>query len=89
MQATLSYGPNARRTPSDWMCSTAFCSAPDALFDRSLISFDEQGVLVTAPALEGIDLQPLGISPGMKLRWLDALHKPNLALHRSRLLKAK
>ena len=68
MQATLSYGPNARRTPSDWMCSTAFCSAPDALFDRSLISFDEQGVLVTAPALEGTDLCFLGILPEINLR---------------------
>ncbi len=38
----------------------------DALFDRFLISFDEQGVLVTAPALAGVDLQPLGISPDMK-----------------------
>lgn len=28
----------------------------DALFDRFLISFDEQGVLLTAPALAGIDL---------------------------------
>ena len=57
----------------------------DALFDRFLISFDEQGVLVTAPALAGIELQPLGISPGMKLRWVDALHQPYLAMHRSRL----
>jgi predicted restriction endonuclease len=57
----------------------------DALFDRFLISFDDQGVLVTAPALAGINLQPLGISPGMKLRWVNALHQPYLALHRSRL----
>lgn len=57
----------------------------DALFDRFLIGFDEQGVLVIAPALVGIDLQPLGISPGMKLRWVNALHQPYLALHRARL----
>lgn len=57
----------------------------DALFDRFLISFDDQGVLVTAPALAGINLQPLGISPGMKLRWVNALHQPYLSLHRSRL----
>ena len=57
----------------------------DALFDRFLISFDDQGVLVIAPALAGIDLQPLGISPGMKLRWVNALHQPYLAMHRSRL----
>lgn len=58
----------------------------DALFDRFLISFDEQGVLVIAPALKGIDLQPLGISLGMKLRWVNALHQPYLSLHRSRLV---
>ena len=57
----------------------------DALFDRFLISFDAQGVLVTAPALAGIDLQPLGISPGMKLRWVNALHQPYLTPHRARL----
>lgn len=57
----------------------------DALFDRFLISFDEQRVLVIAPALVGLDLLPLGIAPGMKLRWVNALHQPYLALHRARL----
>jgi putative restriction endonuclease len=57
----------------------------DALFDRFLISFDEQGVLFIAPALAGLDLAPLGITFGMKLRWLDSLHQPYLTLHRARL----
>lgn len=57
----------------------------DALFDRFLISFDEQGGLIIAPALAGQDLLPLGIAPGMKLRWVNALHQPYLALHRTRL----
>lgn len=61
----------------------------DALFDRFLISFDEQGLLVTAPVLAGTDLQPLGISPGMKLRWVNALHQPYLTLHRGRVLQAQ
>lgn len=56
----------------------------DALFDRFLISFDEKGLLVMAPALIGINLQSLGISPNMKLRWVNALHQPYLALHRAR-----
>lgn len=60
-----------------------------ALFDRFLISFDEHGVLVTAPTLAGINLQPLGISSGMKLRWVNTLHQPYLALHRSRLLQTR
>lgn len=57
----------------------------DALFDRFLISFDEEGVLLISPALAGVDVQPLGILPGMKLRWVNALHHPYLALHRARL----
>ena len=61
----------------------------DALFDRFLISFDEQGVLITAPALAGINLRALGITPGMKLRWVNALHQPYLAMHRSRLLQTQ
>lgn len=59
----------------------------DALFDRFLISFDEQGLLIISSVLAGIDLQPLGISLGMKLRWVDALHQPYLVTHRSRLLQ--
>lgn len=57
----------------------------DALFDRFLISFDEQGVLVVSPTLIGADLLSLGIASGMKLRWINTLHKPFLALHRARL----
>jgi hypothetical protein len=56
----------------------------DALFDRFLISFDEQGVLLLSPALTGLDLRPLGISPGMKLRWVNDLHEPYLSLHRKK-----
>ena len=57
----------------------------DALFDRFLISFDKQGVLVIAPTLADLDLSLLGISSGMKLRWVNALHQPYLALHRARI----
>ena len=57
----------------------------DALFDRFLISFDEGGRLMIAPALSEVDLQALGISPEMKLRWVNPLHQPYLAKHRSRL----
>jgi putative restriction endonuclease len=59
----------------------------DALFDRFLISFDEQGLLVIAPELEGTDLQLLGISLGMKLRWVNAQHQPYLTLHRGRMIQ--
>ena len=58
----------------------------DALFDRFLISFDEIGRLIIAPALAGVDLLPLGIAPEMKLRWINSLHQPYLAMHRTRLI---
>jgi putative restriction endonuclease len=61
----------------------------DALFDRFLISFDELGRIVIAPVLAGQDLQPLGLSPGMRLRWVDALHQRYLTLHRSRLIQTQ
>lgn len=57
----------------------------DALFDRFLISFDDNCEIVIAPALEGMDLIPLGVVSGMKLRWLNPLHRPYLAQHRARL----
>ena len=61
----------------------------DAPFDRFLISFTEQGVLMVAPALAGMNLQLLGISSAMKLRWINALHQPYLELHRARLIQAQ
>ncbi len=61
----------------------------DALFDRFLISFDETGVLVIAPVLAKIDLRPLGILPDMKLRWINELHQPYLAIHHARMLQTR
>jgi putative restriction endonuclease len=57
----------------------------DALFDRFLISFDEQGFLIIASTLTDQDLVPLGIAAGMRLRWVSAHHQPYLALHRAKL----
>ncbi len=59
----------------------------DALFDRFLISFDEEGYLIVAPALTNVDLKLLGIGAKMKLRWVNPLHQPYLAMHRCRLLQ--
>ncbi|MCP1452632.1 HNH endonuclease [Pseudomonas kilonensis] len=55
----------------------------DALFDRFLISFDDQGGLLTSPRLSVTDLLKLGIHSGMRLRWLAAEHQKYLSLHRS------
>lgn len=63
------------------------CANIDALFDRFLVSFDETGLLVIAPELAGHDLRPLGISPSMQLRWVNALHQPYLTQHRARLIQ--
>ncbi len=59
----------------------------DALFDRFLISFDEEGYLIVAPALTNVDLKLLGIGAKMKLRWVSPLHQPYLAMHRCRLMQ--
>lgn len=58
----------------------------DALFDRFLISFDQQGFLVSSPELAGEDLEQLGLHEGLQLRWVDSLHLPYLSLHRRRTL---
>ncbi|WP_083455194.1 HNH endonuclease [Pseudomonas sp. Q12-87] len=55
----------------------------DALFDRFLISFDDQGGLLISPQLPVIDLQQLGIHSGMRLRWLATEHQKYLGFHRS------
>ncbi|MGI9210917.1 MAG: HNH endonuclease [Methylococcaceae bacterium] len=60
------------------------CAHLDALFDRFLISFDNQGALLVTPSLARADLRALGITPGLTLRWVNALHQPYLALHRAR-----
>lgn len=58
----------------------------DALFDRFLISFDDDGHLLTSAQLSPSDLHGLGIRPGMTLRWLASEHRPYLQWHRERFL---
>ncbi|MDD5035596.1 MAG: HNH endonuclease [Methylococcaceae bacterium] len=61
----------------------------DALFDRFLISIDEQGRLVASPSLAEADLKRLGIVPGMRLRWLAAEHQRYRSFHHSRFLLSR
>jgi len=56
----------------------------DALFDRFLISFDDDGRMLFSPRLAPQDWQGLGIQPGMALRWLADTHRPYLAWHQKR-----
>ena len=57
--------------------------ALDALFDRHLITFDEQGTIVIAESLDEEELRRVGIDRTMKLRRLDPRHEPFLAYHRA------
>jgi putative restriction endonuclease len=59
----------------------------DALFDRYLISFDEQGGLLVSVRLQGLDLSGLGISSNAKLRWFSQQHQNYLMFHRAQFFK--
>jgi len=56
----------------------------DALFDRFLISFDDDGELLMSPTLPGEVRNQLGLHPGLTLRWLSNSHRVYLAGHRAR-----
>ncbi|MGO0112689.1 HNH endonuclease [Pseudomonas putida] len=58
----------------------------DALFDRFLISFDDDGNLLVAGRISPKDLHLLGIHSGMALRWVANEHRPYLRWHRERFL---
>lgn len=53
----------------------------DALFDRFLISFNDEGKILVSKSLLA-DKERLNLSESMKLRWLSDAHKPYLAYHR-------
>ena len=57
--------------------------ALDALFDRHLITFDEQGTIAIAASLDEDELKRVGIDREMRLRRLDPRHEPFLAYHRA------
>lgn len=56
----------------------------DALFDRHLISFDEQGSILISKALSPEQLRSLGIAEGARLRWVAPEHQRYLTAHRQR-----
>ena len=56
----------------------------DAAFDRGLVSFADDGRLLTNRSrLSDADGKALGLSPGYRLRWIDPRHLPYLAKHRA------
>jgi putative restriction endonuclease len=54
----------------------------DQLFDKGLITFDEQGGLIRSRAIEQIESSKLGIDVNDKLRTLSKRHRPFLEYHR-------
>ncbi|HRH16537.1 MAG TPA: HNH endonuclease, partial [Aquabacterium sp.] len=58
----------------------------DALFDRFLVSFDDQGLLIVSSRLTASDMSRLGLPPSLSLRWLSDQHRHYLTWHRERLV---
>ena len=55
----------------------------DALFDKFLISFDDDGHILISPRLPMSDLEKMGITADLQLRRIDHRHLPYLAYHRN------
>lgn len=54
----------------------------DALFDAYLLSFDDRGEIRISEDVSMAERERLGLSSDMRLRWLDAKHRPYLHFHR-------
>jgi predicted restriction endonuclease len=54
----------------------------DHLFDKNLISFEDDGQIVKSPVLDRIPLNQLGINESDRLRALSDEHLPFLQYHR-------
>ena len=64
------------------------CANLDALFDRFLVTFDEQGGLLISNMLSAADRAALGLNTQMKLRWIALQHEKYLSYHRAKFLLA-
>lgn len=60
----------------------------DALFDRFLISFDDDGTLMVSAMLTNRHLEGLGLARPLRLRWLAEEHAGYLKYHRARFSEA-
>lgn len=58
----------------------------DALFDKFLISFDQQGKILISDKLNKAELRALGIVEEMKLRFIRSEHLPYLEYQRTKFL---
>ena len=54
----------------------------DKLFDKYLISFDDEGKILISRKLSEDQRRKLGLDDDMHLRWIDSRHLPYLEFHR-------
>lgn len=59
----------------------------DALFDKGLITFDDDGKIMLSSQLNEQQMKRIGIYTDMHLRWLDEHHLPYLTYHREHVWK--
>lgn len=60
----------------------------DQAFDKGLISFDDDGLIMLSPELSEDDLQRLHLNPSLRLRKIESQHRPYLDWHRANLFRA-
>lgn len=61
--------------------------ALDALFDKFLISFADDGSIMLAPSLKPEELAAVGITPEMRIEGIRPEHQPFLEYHRAQFYK--
>lgn len=61
----------------------------DALFDRFLITFSEDGDLIVSPIIDEDIWTQLGLNKSHRLRWLVEEHQPYLQFHRDKFKTTK
>jgi hypothetical protein len=59
----------------------------DALFDRGLISFDDDGMMLLSEAIDHGARIRLNINEGARTRWIEPEHRPYLKWHRERIFR--
>ncbi len=61
--------------------------AYDAAFDAYLISFNDDGSLVSSPSITPMELEALGLDTKARLRKIEPAHLPFLKVHRMKMIK--
>ena len=59
----------------------------DALFDKFLVSFENDGHILISPTLSHDELRKAGIFPEMRLRFINEKHLPFLEYHRRKFMQ--